>query len=413
LIGHTLIEKEPAEATKLSCAGPSDRGYLVNNMKYLTNLRLCTAARRRNLRVRRLSGWLAATAIFAFAAQLGITQTPANSGEPVTGLNNPSATVYNPTTGKVYTVDAEADAVQISDDAAGTTVRVKVGAEPVSIAADSNNGRAYVANAGDGTVSVIDGKTDAVLATVAIGANPYSIAADSAAGKIYVTRTYSDHLTVIDAATNQVSGIKAGSPDLLVVNPKTHIVYLLGYEGGNLVVLNGETQAVTESSVGMHAWGMALNSDTGTLYIARIGNAEVAVLKPGSASPIMIPTGNIPCSIAINPQTNMVYVANYADNSVTAIDGAKDRVVAKIPAGERPQAVAVDAGRNLIYVANTRANTVTAIDGATSKVLATLEAGKAPYALVVNPVSGKLHVANMDKMSFTVLVGSHLQSQHQ
>jgi YVTN family beta-propeller protein len=64
-------------------------------------------------------------------------------------------------------------------------------------------------------------------------------------------------------------------------------------------------------------------------------------------------------------------------------------------------------------VANTRANTVTAIDGATSKVLATLEAGKAPYALVVNPVSGKLHVANMDKMSFTVLDGSHLQSQHQ
>jgi YVTN family beta-propeller protein len=382
-------------------------------MKYLIKLNPCTAVRRRNLRGHRPLTWLAAAAIFAFAAQLGVAQTPANSGEPVTGLNNPNATVYNPATGKVYTVDSEAGAVQISDDAAGTTVRVKVGAEPVSIAADSSNGRVYVANAGDGTVSVVDGKTDAVLATVPIGANPYSIAADSGEGKIYVTRTYSDHLTVIDAVTNQVSGIKAASTDLIAVNPKTHIAYLLGYEGGNLTVLSEATQALTESSVGMHTWGIALNAETGTLYIARIGDAEVAVLKPGSSSPTRIPTGNIPCSVAINPQTNTVYVANYADNTVTVIDGAKNRLVAQIPVGKRPQAVTVDASRNLIYVANTQANTVTAIDGATNKVLATLNAGKAPYALVVNPQSGKLHVANMDKTSFTILDGGHLQSQHQ
>jgi YVTN family beta-propeller protein len=382
-------------------------------MKYLTNLKLCTAVRRRNLRAHLLSTWFAAAAIFVSAAQLGVAQTPANSGDPVTGLNNPSATVYNPATGKVYTVDSEAGAIQISDDVAGTTIRVKVGAEPVSVAADSSNGRAYVANAGDGTVSVIDGKTDTVLATVAIGANPYSIAADSTAGKIYVTRTYSDHLTVIDAATNQVSGIKAGAPDLIAVNPKTHIAYLLGYEGGNLTVLNGATQELTKSSVGMHAWGVALNAETGILYIAKIGDADVAVVKPGSSTPTMIPAGNIPCSVAINPQTNTVYVANYADNSVTVIDGAKNLAVAQIPVGKRPQAVAVDASRNLIYVANTQANTVTAIDGATNKVLATLDAGKAPYALVVNPVSGKLHVANMDKASFTILDAGNLQNRHQ
>jgi YVTN family beta-propeller protein len=379
-------------------------------MKYLINLKLCTAVRRRKLRAHRLSAWLVAAAVFTSAAQLGLTQSPANSGEPVTGLNNPSATVYNPTTGKVYTVDSEAGAVQISDDAAGSTVHVKVGAGPVSIAADSSNGRTFVANAGDGTVSVIDGKTDTVLATVPIGSNPYSIAADSTAGKIYVTRTYSNQLTVIDATTNQVSDIKAGSPDLIAVNPMTHSAYLLGYEGGDLTVLNGATQALTKSSVGMHAWGIALNAETGTVYIAKIGDAELAALKPDSSSPTRIPTGKVPCSVAVNPRTNTVYVANYADNTVTVIDGAKGRAVTQIPVGKRPQAVTVDAGRNLIYVANTQANTVTAIDGATNRVLATLEAGKAPYALVVNPASDKLHVANMDKRSFTILDLSHMRS---
>ena len=404
-----LVEKQLATQSEVPCATRARRGYLVNNMKYLTKFELWTAIQKQKLQLDWPVALLSAAVVFVSAGQLGRTQTPANAGRPVTGLNNPSATIFNPATGKVYTVDADAAAVQISDDAAGSIVRVKVGAGPVSIAADSINGRAYVANVDDGTVSVIDGKTDAVVATVPIGPHPYSIAADSAAGKIYVSRTYSDQLTVIDAETNQVSGIKAGSPDLIAVDPKMHLAYLLGYEGGDLTILDGATHSVTRNSVGMHAWGIALNAQTGAVYIAKIGDAQVAVLEPGSTSPKMIPAGRIPCSVAVNAQTNTVYVANYGDNSITVIDGATGRTVATITVGKRPQAVAVDSDRKLVYVANTQANTVTVVDGATNRVLATLDAGKAPYALAVNPVSGKLHVANFDTKSFTTLDASQLR----
>lgn len=376
-------------------------------MKYLTKFKVWTAVPKQKLQTNWPLALLSAVAVFGSAGQPGHTQTPANSGGPITGLNNPSATIFNPATGKVYTVDPDAAAVEISDDASGSTVRVKVGAGPVSIAADSINGRAYVASAEDGTVSVIDGKTDAVVATLPIGSNPYSIAADSSARRIYVSRTYSNQLTVIDAETNQVSGIKAGSPDLIAVNPKTHVAYLLGYEGGDLTTLDGATHSVTKTSVGMHAWGIALNAQTGAVYIAKIGDAQVAVLQPGSTSPRMIPAGKIPCSVAVNVRTNTIYTANYGDDSVTVIDGGNDHVIATIPVGKRPQAVAVDSDRNLVYVANTQANTVTVIDGGSNRVLATLDAGRAPYALAVNPVSGKLHVANFDAKSFTVLDASH------
>ena len=322
---------------------------------------------------------------------------------PRSGLINPASAAFNPATGKAYVVDEDKGAVTVSDDAAGRVVTVQVGAGPVSIATDSGNGSAYVLNASDGTVSVLDGKTDTVVATLKVGDHPYSIAADSAAGKIYVTRTYSDQLMIIDAATNQVSSVKAGSPDLLAIDSKKNTVYMLGYEGGNLSELNGATHALTHGSVGMHAWGMAVDETTGLLYVARPGNAEVAVMTPGASSPKMIPTGHIPCSIAVNARTHTVYVANYADNSVTVIDGVKNQPVATLAVGKRPEALAVDAEHNRVYVANTQGNSVTIIDGAGNRVIATLDAGKAPYALAMNPRSEKLHVANLDKQSFTIL----------
>jgi YVTN family beta-propeller protein len=376
-------------------------------MKYLTNCELRIDAPRRKSRG---AAWLAAAVLFAAVAWPAQAQRPANSGEPFTGLINPSAVAFNPATGKVYTVNPDANAVEISDDAANSTVRIQVGAGPVSIAADSTNGRAYVVNADDGTVSVIDGKTDAVIATLPIGGHPYSIAADSAAGKIYVSRTYGDQLAIIDAATNQIGGVKTGSPDLIAVNPQSHIAYLLGYEGGSVAMFDEATQSIASKlSVGMHAWGMALDDVTGVVYIAKIGDSSVAVLDPGAATPKLIRTGFLPCSVAVNSRTHTVYIANYGDNSLTVIDGAKGRVVATIPVGNRPQSVAVDSVRNLVYVANTLANSVTVIDGASNHAIATLDAGKAPYALAVNATSGKLHVANLNRTSFTILDASHTQ----
>jgi YVTN family beta-propeller protein len=387
----------------MACAAPVKSGYFVNNMKYLIKLWPCIGRPERKSERSWTLDLLSMTAVLAALVLPVAPAAQAPSATPQAGLINPAGAEFNPATGKVYVVDAEKGIVNISDDRAGKAVSVKVGGGPVSVAVDSANGRAYVANADDGTVSVLDGRTDAVLATLTVGSHPYSIAADSAAGKIYITRTYSDELMVIDAATNQVTSIKAGSPDLIAVAQDTHTVYLLGYEGGNLAILNAATRGFIHTSVGMHAWGIALNEATGAVYVARPGNAEVIMIESGGSNQKSIPTGRIPCFVAVNARTNTIYVANYADNSVTAIDGAKGRPVATVPVGKRPEALAIDTEHNRVYVANTLGNSVTVIDGATNRVVAILDAGKAPYALALNPRASKLHVANLNIRSFTIL----------
>lgn len=346
--------------------------------------------------------WVGAVVLAVFLHSLGVRLCAQSSPGPLAvTLINPQAIAFDPASGKVYVVDSRNNVVHVIDDATGSTLRVTVGSEPVSIVL--NSGRLYVANSGDGTVSVIDGSTDAVIATIKAGAHPYSIAANSVTGKVYVSHTFSDQITVIDSATNTAANVTAGSFDLVVVNSKTDTTYMLGYEGGNLALLDGSGRKAKETTLGMHAWGMALDAASGNVFVARTGNAEVDVISPSSSLIKAVPTGAIPCAVAINSETNIIYVANYGDNTVTAIDGTTFKVVATIPVGNRPEALAVDPSSNTIYAANTKSDSVTVIDGGRNIVRSTLPAGKHPYALAVNPRSRKLHVANLSDSPFTTI----------
>ena len=319
---------------------------------------------------------------------------------PSSGLINPRGIVFNPANRKVYAVDQAHATVNVVDTASQTVRTVSVGTAPVSIAVASS--QVYVANAGDGTVSIIDGTSDQVLATVPVGAHPYSIAASPHAGLVYVTHTFNSHTTVLDVATRSVTQLTTGSADLIAIDDAAKTAYLLGYEGGTLTVLEGAGPAFRKQNAGHHAWGMAVDEATHTLYVARMGTGDVFALRGTSSS--LLPAGHTPCAVAINPRTHEVYVANYADGSVTILDGETQNKLATVSVGIHPQALAVDPQRGLVYVANTFSGTVTVVDAERRKAVATLRAGTAPYALAVDPGSRKLYVANeAGDQSFTIV----------
>ena len=322
---------------------------------------------------------------------------------PSSGLINPRAIVFNPATGKVYAVDTEHGAIQIYSGGSKQARRVIVGDGPVSIAVNPANGKVYVANAGGGTLTVLDGNSDSVVATIPVGSHPYSVAVNSATGKVYVTHTFGDQLSIVDGTTNQASQLETGSSDLIAIDSRKGMLYLLGY-GGAVKVLDDATMKLTERSVGKHAWGLMLNDVTGVVYVTRIEDEDLAVVEPGSLNSTSLPAGGIPCAIAVNVKANKLYVANYGDNSVSVIDASTGRKTATVPVGRHPKAIAFDGSRDLVYVSNTSDGTVTVIDAANNGVLSTLSAGKNPYALAVVPGSSQLYVANEadDKASTVV-----------
>jgi YVTN family beta-propeller protein len=325
-------------------------------------------------------------------------------GAPGSALLNPKAIVFNVAKKKAYVVDPAHGAIYIIRAGTQEQHRVPVGAGPVSIGVNTRTGRAYVVNADDGTVSVIDGNADTVVATVAVGSHPYSIAVNSVTGLAYISHTFSDQTTILDCATNAVSNLRTGSSDLIEIDPYGNVTYLMGYESSTLTMLDGVTRSLISIPVGMHEWGLAFDESAGAVYVARTGAAEVAVLKRFASVPEAIPTGHIPCALAFNPKMKRAYVANYGDNSVTVIDTEMDRAIATVPAGDRPQAIAFDAVRNLVLVANTHDDVVTVLDGSTYAERGKLSAGRHPYALALDSDSGSLYVADLDRdRPFTII----------
>jgi YVTN family beta-propeller protein len=112
-----------------------------------------------------------------------------------------------------------------------------------------------------------------------------------------------------------------------------------------------------------------------------------------------IDVGNSPRSIAVNPSTNRIYVANIFDNTVSVIDGTTNTVIATVDVGNSPTDVAVNPSTNRIYV--TSAGAVSVIDGTTNEVIDTVDVGGSPIDVAVNPDTNRIYVGTITEVQET------------
>src|SRR5215469_15612021 len=94
---------------------------------------------------------------------------------------------------------------EITKPARSSKPGIPVGKFPSAIGVDGTTNRVYVVNAGDNTVSVIDGTTDAVIGKpIRVGNTPlgYRVGVDEATNTIYVANYHDNTVSVINGTTN-------------------------------------------------------------------------------------------------------------------------------------------------------------------------------------------------------------------
>jgi len=147
-------------------------------------------------------------------------------------------------------------------------------------------------------------------------------------------------------------------------------------------------------------------------FLALRGSA--AGTQAAGDPPLVIATvsvGSMPSGVAVNPNTNLIYVTNYSDNSVSVIDGAKNTVVATVGGVGNifSIGVAVNPNTNLIYVTNGGGSpNVYVINGANNAVVATLQAGDMDnsFGVAVNPKTNLIYVVDPDSSYVYVIDGA-------
>ena len=221
-----------------------------------------------------------------------------------------------------YVSNADDNTVSVVDPADGSTVAtIVVGIRPYGVAATSDGTRVYVANSLSNSVSVIDTATNAIAATIPVGAFPKGIAILPDGTKAYVANHSSGTVSVIDLATNTVIGtVAAGSgPSNIAFTPESPPrAYVTNTFSANLTVIDTAIDALLASSlyVGGNPEGIAIDAD-GIAYVANRANG-VNVIDTSVMNPAFIPLHGRNIGVAVSGKR--VYVTNNGNGLVQVGD---------------------------------------------------------------------------------------------
>ena len=166
---------------------------------------------------------------------------------------------------------------------------------------------------------------------------------------------------------------------------------------------------ITNVPVGAYPVALAVNVQTNKIYVVNQNSNKVTVIDGSTNGTTSVATGNSPRALAINPATNKIYVANDSSNTVTVIDGATNRT-STVSVGSYPCAIGVNPATNKIYVSNYNSNSLTIIDGG-SNATTTLSMGRHPCPVAVDAPTNKVYIGNRSDGNVTVLDGANNSTQ--
>ncbi len=235
----------------------------------------------------------------------------------------------------------------ISLDRAIDAEHHRVGLMPYGVVTDGNS--AFIAEFATGNVSVLNLKTGRQVNRIPVNPFPAGLAITSDREQLLVTHLFSGDVTSIDVKTSKVShivstGLDISSNQFVAIGPSGDKAYL------------PQTRSNVDNT--------ALLFDSTVFPVVNI--LDLPDLNLMVRDRITIDTAdepvNMPFSVAISLDENVVFVANAGSDDVSVIDQRTDRGVAHISVGANPRGVAITPDGSRVFVNNVLDGTLSVID---------------------------------------------------
>jgi DNA-binding beta-propeller fold protein YncE len=262
---------------------------------------------------------------------------------------------------------------------------------PHGVSVDSSTHVALVANQGNDTVSIVTpGGSTATIATVKLakGSQPHGVAVNAATGFAYVANQGTNTMSAIDLTATPPAEIK-GSPVETGSNPHgigvdavNNLVFVANRKDGTVSIFTGAIRDTTSAA----------------------GHSTSTITPPALVSTVTVGTAaDAPTGIGVNAATSKAYVSLNTANSVVVLAYAAPNSPSS-PAltpiasvGQGPDRFCVNTNTNDVYVSDNLGSQVTAITpndtvGGTVTVGSANNAS-APTEMGFLPSTGLLYVA--------------------
>jgi len=284
--------------------------------------------------------------------------------------------------------------------------------------AESPSYLVFVSNERSGDVTVIDGTTDAVVATFPVGKRPRGIHATPDGKRLFVTLSGSprmapgvdenrapadkraDGLGVIDATARKlIDRWHVGSdPEQFAISEDGRFAFVANEDDASALIVDLVSgQPRGKIKVSEEPEGVGVNPANGEVYVTCEEKGEVFAIDPDQQRVIAkIDTGWRPRSVAFLPDGSRAYVACETGGYVAVVDAKSHKLLSKIqlPTGSLPMGTAISKDGKELYVSTGRGNGVAIIDTQKDEVATTVPVGNRAWSIALDPTGTKLYTAN-------------------
>lgn len=292
-----------------------------------------------------------------------------------------------------------------------TAVRDPNFRSPLNIAISPDGARVFVTNSVKaGSVSVIDiaARPPRVLANIPVGALPIGLAIDPTETVVYVANSGSEAISFIDYSVNEKifeDFPVAGGPTGIATDGIS--VYVSSRLEDSVSTIDIQSRRnVGRAIVGDEPIGLAITADGSLLYVANsLSNSVSAIDTATNKVSPPIPVGRRPTAIVASQHEPNIYVVNSGSGDISVIDEIDQRVKKTFPVGRNPRGIAVIRGESgdFLYVTNFEDNSLTAIEVATGRTNTIPNVGVSPAGIAATPDGKRLFIASSGDASVVVM----------
>jgi len=258
--------------------------------------------------------------------------------------------------------------------------------------------RVYVPNAAANTLHVIDPKTFQIIKTHAVGLYPHHVTPSWDLTKLYVTNTGQNSLTVIDPMTGEIEReIRVPDPYNLYFTPDGKMAIVVAERHKRLDFRDPRTWKLIKS---VHVeWPgvdhLAFSRDGSYLVAScewggRIIKVDLKKLELVADMAL----GKNPIDVLRPPRQNLMFIADQGVNGVFVVDPDAWTQLEFIPAGRGTHGLLLSHDEKQIYASNRMEGSISVIDIATRKVIAKWKTGGTPDMGQLSPDGTQLWISS-------------------
>ncbi len=295
--------------------------------------------------------------------------------------------------------------------------------------ADAARWSFYVTNESSGDLSIIDGHTLQVTATIPLGKRPRGIQPAPDQRHLYIAFSGSpaappgtdesklpppdrtaDGIGVFDTKTRSVERVLRGvtDPEQLAVSADGRRIYVASEDAGRAIVLDTKNgRRLAEVDVGGEPEGTTLSPDGRYIYMTSEADHVVSVIETSSDRVVgKIQVGLRPRSIAFSHDGRRAYVSGEGDGTITVIDTAARARLQTFHfenKSARPMGLVVARDDQHLFVTTGRGGTLARIDLQPMQLSGELAVGARPWGIAMSPDGAILAAANGPSNDVTLI----------